>query len=471
MTRRHPWRAPEWRADRENEGAPPSRAADGGPSGSGRAPLDASALRGGGWGKVSGMGGNRGRAGAGRRRIGRARRGPPAPLLRTLAPRTAIPAMHLQSKTPPPPPPKGAAAPGDRTAVDVLAGALARALSQSTIHPLDTLKVRMQAPPGALSKFGKLVPPPGGRRPRWTKRALLRHGVRYRNKTAVALSLKGAAAELGSLYRGVFGAASGAGVIIGTYFAFYSTAKRQLAIRTDMSPGAVAFAAGAAAAVGSSVVKVPLAVCIRSVQAGVYSNVFSAASQVRACGVEGVWVRREWWFVTAAPTPPSPLQITRAVGARGLFTGFVPTLLEDVPDMGVKFAVYESLRGAHAAFFGGRPPTVAEDLLYGGAAGAAAAAATTPLDVLKTGMMVSAASRPSLASALRGVLAAAGPAGLFAGVGPRALSNGLNSAVFFCFFEAIRGTLREVVVEREAAAAARLPAAPRGRRAKAAVLG
>lgn len=27
----------------------------------------------------------------------------------------------------------------------------------------------------------------------------------------------------------------------------------------------------------------------------------------------------------------------------------------------------------------------------------------------------------------------------FAGVGPRALSNGLNSAVFFCFFEALRG--------------------------------
>ena len=129
--------------------------------------------------------------------------------------------------------------------------------------------------------------------------------------------------------------------------------------------------------------------------------------------------------------------------------------------MGVKFAVYESLRGAHAACFGGRPPTIAEDLLYGGAAGAAAAAAT------------SAASRPSLGSALRGVLAAGGPAGLFAGVGPRALSNGLNSAVFFCFFEAIRGTLRTAVVEREAtaAAAARVPAAPRGRRAKAAILG
>jgi solute carrier family 25 S-adenosylmethionine transporter 26 len=277
----------------------------------------------------------------------------------------------------------------------------------------------MQAPPGALSKFGQLVPPPGGGRPRWSKRAMLRHGVKYRNKKAVALSLSRAGRELASLYRGVFGAASGAGVIIGTYFAFYSTAKRHLAARVDpvtgepaLSPGAAAFAAGAAAAVGSSVVKVPLAVCIRSVQAGVYPNVFAAASL-----------------------------ITKAAGARGLFTGFVPTVLEDVPDMGVKFAVYESLRAAHARLSGGRPPTTAEDLLIGGTAGAAAAAATTPLDVLKTGMMVSAARSPTMAGALASALERGGPRALFAGVGPRALSNGLNSAVFFCFFEAIRGGL------------------------------
>jgi solute carrier family 25 S-adenosylmethionine transporter 26 len=36
-----------------------------------------------------------------------------------------------------------------------------------------------------------------------------------------------------------------------------------------------------------------------------------------------------------------------------------------------------------------------------------------------------------------------GVSAFFAGVGPRALSNGLNSAVFFCFFEAIRKFLIE----------------------------
>ena len=127
--------------------------------------------------------------------------------------------------------------------------------------------------------------------------------------------------------------------------------------------------------------------------------------------------------------------------------GFLPTLLEDVPDMAVKFAVYESMRTVYAQVFGrevgrtecpaqpsqakcpakpscltrvipqrGRnnlsslsfhdpPPSCSsphcclpaclqpspiEDLLMGGSAGAAAAAATTPLDVVKTRMMCSA---------------------------------------------------------------------------------
>jgi hypothetical protein len=216
-----------------------------------------------------------------------------------------------------------------KPASDVFAGALARALSQSTIHPLDTLKVRMQAagnaatsaavsggaaaaraaPPAAsvrgLSKFGQLVPPPV-------------HGPDF----------KAMSAGLASLYKGVVGAASGAGIAIGAYFACYGVACNVISAHTDLSPSAVAFVSGGVAAAGSSVVKVPLAVCIRSVQAGVYPNVFAAASS-----------------------------ITAKAGPRGLFTGFFPTLLEDVPDMAVKFAAYESLRQLHKQVNNGRSPS------------------------------------------------------------------------------------------------------------------
>ena len=49
----------------------------------------------------------------------------------------------------------------------------------------------------------------------------------------------------------------------------------------------------------------------------------------------------------------------------------------------------------------------------GAAAGAFAAAATTPLDVIKTNMMCTAASRPTMASSARAVLAQGGPKHFF----------------------------------------------------------
>ena len=68
---------------------------------------------------------------------------------------------------------------------------------------------------------------------------------------------------------------------------------------------------------------------------------------------------------------------------------------------------------------------------------------TTPLDVVKTNMMCDAAHRPSMMSAAREVYASGGPMAFFTGFGPRAVSNGINSAVFFCFFEAIKKSIDE----------------------------
>ena len=303
----------------------------------------------------------------------------------------ALPQSHRR------PPPPARAQVELKPASDVLAGAVARAASQSTVHPLDTLKVRMQAcgvgGSAAAAAAASSAPP------------------------------RAALARLAGLYAGVGGAAAGAGVYIGTYFAFYGAACNCLAATTDLGPGAIAFVAGAAGALGGSVVKVPLAVCIRSVQAGVYPSAPTAAARIVA-----------------------------AAGVGGLYTGYVPTLLEDVPDMAFKFATYESLRAAHAALVGGHKASVAEELAMGAAAGAVAAAATTPLDVVKTNMMCAAAARPSMRAACATALAAGGPRALFAGVGPRALSNGLNSAVFFAFFSSLRSAL---AVRKARAAAAR----------------
>ena len=166
-----------------------------------------------------------------------------------------------------------------------------------------------------LSKIAKLIPPAGADAAATAAKA----------QKAVTRAIP----KVASLYRGVIGAASGAGIAIGTYFAFYGAASNMLSTSTALAPGQIAFVAGGVAAAGGSVVKVPLAVCIRSVQAGVYPNVFKAAGA-----------------------------ITEAAGVRGLFTGYLPTLLEDVPDMAFKFAAYETLRQVHRRLNDGRKANV-----------------------------------------------------------------------------------------------------------------
>ena len=70
--------------------------------------------------------------------------------------------------------------------------------------------------------------------------------------------------------------------------------------------GSVAFVAGAAAAAGSSVVKVPLAVCVRSVQAGVYPGPLAAAqSIVRTAGVRSLFTVRSPFRACRLPCTPA----------------------------------------------------------------------------------------------------------------------------------------------------------------------
>ena len=294
-----------------------------------------------------------------------------------------------------------------KTINEVICGGLARACSQSTIHPLDTFKVRVQA----CSHLKKPVKP---------KKAVMRL-TRKGGLQVAGRSMQRAISNLSSLYRGVGSAAAGAGIAIGAYFFFYSAVKTQLERRLHVKPASAAFAAGAVGAVCGGLVKVPIAVCLRSVQAGVYPNTFVAAKR-----------------------------ITQAAGYRGLLAGYFPSLLEDVPDTAVKFAAYESLRAFHRQFTGKdrHEASTVEDLAMGSLAGAVAAAATTPFDVVKTRMMTTAASRPTFISSARAVAVREGLPAFFTGVGPRTLSSAINSGIFFVFFEAFSVALLKVQKEK-----------------------
>merc|ERR1719387_2690454 len=57
--------------------------------------------------------------------------------------------------------------------------------------------------------------------------------------------------------------------------------------------------------------------------------------------------------------------------------------------------------------------------------------------------MCTASSRPSIYTAAMSVVKEGkGVRPFFSGIWPRAISNGINTAVFFCFFEARRAALR-----------------------------
>ena len=67
--------------------------------------------------------------------------------------------------------------------------------------------------------------------------------------------------------------------------------------------------------------------------------------------------------------------------------------------------------------------------MLGSVAGAVAAAVTTPLDVLKTRMMLAREKQP-MVSMLRSIMRESGPRAFFAGLGPRVGWISVGGAIF-----------------------------------------
>jgi len=82
------------------------------------------------------------------------------------------------------------------------------------------------------------------------------------------------------------------------------------------------------------------------------------------------------------------LDIVRQRGLRGLFHGFTATTVRDVPFMVILFTTYESFKEAHQRIWVGQGVPSLTSTLFGGTSGALAAWCTTPMDVLKTQIMI-----------------------------------------------------------------------------------
>lgn len=299
------------------------------------------------------------------------------------------------------------AAPHDRALVSgpsdteaasfVLSGTVARTFAQSVIHPLDTLKTWQQAG----IPYNRTMSP-----------SLPARGVLQSSSGGGVSTLVRAppvALEISplwkSLYLGFTGTLLGtvpmALVYFCTYHAVRNVVKQHAPERHQKTLTQIVPAT--AGALASALFRVPGDVLRHRVQAYLYPDVFTA------------------------------LRCTlRSQGLAGLYSGFGPTLMRDVPEIAIQFFLYDQIQGVVSQYLpacGSEKPHLCRHLLVGGVSGAVAAACTTPLDVLKTNQQCGAGT------GLWGILATRGPRGLFAGLGPRVLQTAVMSAVFFAAFE------------------------------------
>ena len=259
----------------------------------------------------------------------------------------------------------------------LLSGALAGTTVDLSLYPLDTLKTRLQSSSGFLASGG-----------------------------------------FTGIYRGVGSAIIGSAPGAALFFCTYEYSKSFLSARrqvTEVTEGEVGewtapiehMLAASLGEVAACAVRVPTEVVKQRAQAGQHPSSLSALrailSQQRTIGVPGIWME--------------------------LYRGWSVTIMREVPFTVIQFPLWESMKEYRRRTSGKEGITALESGLFGSAAGAIAAGITTPLDVLKTRMML-AKEKTAMIPLLRQILKESGPRAFFAGIGPRVLWISAGGAIF-----------------------------------------
>ncbi|ORY83083.1 mitochondrial carrier domain-containing protein [Protomyces lactucae-debilis] len=212
-------------------------------------------------------------------------------------------------------------------AIPLISGAFAGLAVDLSLFPLDTLKTRLQAKGGFFANGG------------W-------RGV----------------------YKGMGSIAAGSAPSAALFFLTYEACKKHVPLQNDV---ALAVVAGSAGETLACLVRTPTEVVKQRTQ--------------------------------TSKTPMSSLQTLRAVlqanGVAGLYRGFGGTLAREIPFVCIQFPLWEALKRWAVSERGGSQPhptlaerpqaNAAEAAICGAMAGGVAAALTTPMDVVKTRLMLS----------------------------------------------------------------------------------
>ncbi|KAJ3755777.1 mitochondrial carrier domain-containing protein [Lentinula raphanica] len=132
-------------------------------------------------------------------------------------------------------------------------------------------------------------------------------------------------------------------------------------------------------------------------------------------------------------------------GLKGFYKGFGITVMREIPFTSIQFPLYEILKSRLSNVLGRKPLYAHEAALCGSVAGGFAAAATTPLDVLKTRIMLdmrnTASPSPNIITRFRTIYVEEGMKALFSGVVPRTMWISAGGAVFLGVYEWVAGEL------------------------------
>lgn len=166
-------------------------------------------------------------------------------------------------------------------------------------------------------------------------------------------------------------------------------------------------AAASLGEVAACAVRVPTEVIKQRAQAGQFPSSMGALrgilGQYSVVGIPGVW--------------------------RELYRGWSVTILREVPFTVIQFPLWEGMKEFRRRKTGKQEISAIESGLFGSVAGAIAAGTTTPLDVLKTRMMLAKEKTPMI-PLLKTILKESGPRAFFAGIGPRVLWISAGGAIF-----------------------------------------
>lgn len=259
------------------------------------------------------------------------------------------------------------------------AGGLAGTTVDMSLFPLDTLKTRLQSSAGFSASGG----------------------------------FSGMYKGIGSAF---WGSAPGAALFFITYDGVKRALARPATARTasgqeyklePQSGAGTHMLAASLAEVAACAVRVPTEVVKQRAQAGQHPSSIEALRHIlRQRGTHGtlhVW--------------------------RELYRGWSITIIREIPFTMIQFPLWEALKRWRQAQTGRSQVTGLEGGLLGSVAGAVAAGFTTPLDVLKTRMMLAREKMPMF-TMLSTIPRESGPRAFFAGIGPRVGWISVGGAIF-----------------------------------------